>query len=210
MCPISISWCSNPAAIREQFSQLSCLAAAATSRIFATKVGVLPERVFVTMLNDRLVAKGTILAFFTALVKDFLETEKVEDLAQILAKAKMEERLVEYFPPSKRTEGDLEKHFKVWAQAVGCVMHCAVLSCRCCAFAEKGHFSQLLGALVFSMCGRCCFLSLLSLEYHVEAALVPAVRLILFSHTVRNLAWPVAGMDVNRLFATDMAIYKSS
>ena len=53
---------------------------AALARIFVMKIGVLPERVLVPLLNDRMVAKGTILAFVTDFFVDFLATGSVDDL----------------------------------------------------------------------------------------------------------------------------------
>ncbi len=46
------------------------------------KIGVLPERVLVPLLNDRMVAKGTILAFVTDFFVDFLATGSVDDLVR--------------------------------------------------------------------------------------------------------------------------------
>jgi hypothetical protein len=50
----------------------------AMARIFALKVGVLPDNVLRTLLEDRLVLKGTVLAFVTAFFADFLATESTE------------------------------------------------------------------------------------------------------------------------------------
>ena len=57
---------------------------AALARIFVMKIGVLPERVLVPLLNDRMVAKGTILAFVTDFFVDFLATGSVDDLVRRL------------------------------------------------------------------------------------------------------------------------------
>ena len=83
------------------------------ARIFVLKIGVLPERVLLPLLNDRMVAKGTILAFVTDFFVDFLATESVDDLVALLKKAKMDDRLSEFFPPSQRTPELLNAHFKV-------------------------------------------------------------------------------------------------
>ena len=37
--------------------------------VFSTKVAVLPENVFSALLNDRLVAKGTVLELFTTFLQ---------------------------------------------------------------------------------------------------------------------------------------------
>lgn len=86
--------------------------AMAMARIFVLKIGVLPERVLLPLLNDRMVAKGTILAFVTDFFVDFLATESVDDLVALLKKAKMDDRLSEFFPPSQRTPELLNAHFK--------------------------------------------------------------------------------------------------
>ena len=54
----------------------------ALARIFVMKIGVLPERVLTPLLNDRMVAKGTILAFVTDFFVDFLATGSVDDLVR--------------------------------------------------------------------------------------------------------------------------------
>ncbi len=46
-----------------------CPHPAATSLVFSQKVGVLPEKTFAALTNDRLVAKGTVLEFITNLFK---------------------------------------------------------------------------------------------------------------------------------------------
>jgi hypothetical protein len=86
---------------------------AATARCFAVKIGVQPDRVLLALLNDRMVAKGVILQFVTEFFKDFLDSEGIDDLVALLGKAKLESRLLEFFPPHKRTAEEFESHFKV-------------------------------------------------------------------------------------------------
>lgn len=86
--------------------------AIAMARCFALKVGVLPERVLPTLLEDRLVARGTIAAFITDFFADFTEAEGVEALVEILRKARLQDRLLEFFPQQKRTWEEFEEHFK--------------------------------------------------------------------------------------------------
>jgi hypothetical protein len=85
----------------------------ATARCFAIKLGVQPDRVLLALLNDRMVAKGIILQFATEFFKDFLSTESIDDLVSLLVKAKLESRLMDFFPPHKRTLEEFEAHFKV-------------------------------------------------------------------------------------------------
>lgn len=85
--------------------------AIAAARCFALKVGVLPERVLPATLEDRLVARGTMAAFITDFFADFQATEGVEALVELLRKARMQDRLLEFFPQQKRTWEAFEEHF---------------------------------------------------------------------------------------------------
>lgn len=87
--------------------------AIATSLVFSTKVGLLQEKMFNALLNDRLVAKGTVLEFITNLFKEYLAQDTtIEDLVALLTKAKVAHRLLDFFPPGKRNLHDLSAHFK--------------------------------------------------------------------------------------------------
>lgn len=92
------------------FSNISC--AAATARVFSMKIGVLPDRVLMSLINDRMIAKGTILDFITAFFKDYLATDSMDDLVQLLRKARLDDRLLDFFPPQKRNLTDFDAHFK--------------------------------------------------------------------------------------------------
>lgn len=91
---------------------------AASARCFAVKIGVQPDRVLLALMNDRMVAKGVILQFVTEFFKDFLSSEGIDDLVALLGKAKLESRLLEFFPPHKRTAEEFESHFKVIRKAM--------------------------------------------------------------------------------------------
>ena len=82
------------------------------ARCFAMKVGVLPERVLPAALEDRLVARGTITTFITDFFADYLATENVESLVELLRKSRLQDRLLEFFPQQKRSWEDFEEHFK--------------------------------------------------------------------------------------------------
>ncbi len=100
------------------------------SRTFALKVGVLPDRVLITCLNDRLIAKGAMRDFSTDLFADFLTTESLPELMSLLRKAKLEGRLIELFPANQRTDEDFAEHFKVGGVVLcGC---CCVVVWWCC------------------------------------------------------------------------------
>ena len=79
------------------------------------KLGVQPDRILLPMLNDRMVAKGLILQYATAFFSDYLSTESVDDLVALLRKARLDDHLLDLFPPQKRTLKDFDEHFKVGA-----------------------------------------------------------------------------------------------
>ena len=89
-------------------------APAVTALVFSEKLGVLPDRIFESMFNDRLVAKGTILAVITDIFKYYIELSNgsVEELCVLLAKAKVADRLLDYFPPGQQTEDAFKAHFE--------------------------------------------------------------------------------------------------
>jgi hypothetical protein len=55
--------------------------ASAAAAVFAQRIGCLPENVLTTLLNDRLVAKGTVLDFLTAFFRSFLDAAAAERAA---------------------------------------------------------------------------------------------------------------------------------
>lgn len=77
------------------------------------KIGVLPDRVLMSLMNDRMIAKGTILEFITWFFKDYLATDSMDDLVQLLRKARLDDRLLDFFPPQKRNLTEFDAHFKV-------------------------------------------------------------------------------------------------
>lgn len=65
------------------------------------------------MFNDRLVAKGTILLMVTDIFRQFIAvTGSVDDLVVLLTKAKIANRLLDYFPPGQQTETAFQEHFQ--------------------------------------------------------------------------------------------------
>jgi hypothetical protein len=85
--------------------------AMAMARCFSLKVGVLPERVLPAALEDRLVARGTVATFITDFFADYLATDGVEALVELLRKARLHERLLEFFPQQRRDWAQFEEHF---------------------------------------------------------------------------------------------------
>lgn len=84
---------------------------ATTAALVFTNKLALPENVLPTLLNDRLVAKGTVLDFITTFFQVYLSKEPLDDLKTMLTKAKMANRLEELMPPGKRSPGDFAAHF---------------------------------------------------------------------------------------------------
>ncbi|GFH22330.1 W2 domain-containing protein, partial [Haematococcus lacustris] len=76
------------------------------------KIAVLPDNIFGAMLNDRLVAKGTVQEVFTIFCQTFLAKDSMDDLVSILTKAKVANQLLDYMPPQKRSLQDFNEHFK--------------------------------------------------------------------------------------------------
>lgn len=85
--------------------------ATATGMVFSYKLGCLPENVLQTLLNDRLVAKGSVLSFVTTFFQTYLAKETLDDLVTTLTKGRVAHRLLDLMPPSKRTLDDFSNHF---------------------------------------------------------------------------------------------------
>lgn len=66
------------------------------------------------MFNDRLVAKGTMLQVITDIFKYYIKfmNGSVDELVLLLGKAKVSDRLLEYFPPGQQTEEAFKAHFE--------------------------------------------------------------------------------------------------
>ena len=72
-----------------------------------------PDRVLLAVMDDRMIAKGLVLHWVTAFFQDYLATESLDDLVALLRKTRLDTRLMEFFPPHKRTLADFDEHFKV-------------------------------------------------------------------------------------------------
>ena len=71
------------------------------------------------LLHDRTIAKGTPLEFITEFFQDYLSTEPIDDLVVLLRKARLDERLLDFFPHQKRSLPELDAHFQVCFWAAG-------------------------------------------------------------------------------------------
>lgn len=88
--------------------------------VCSQKISVVLDRVFTAMNNDRLIAKGTTLEVVTCFLKEFLTKDSLDDLVAVLSKAKVADKLIDYFPPVKQTEEDFRTHFE--AQGLGALV----------------------------------------------------------------------------------------
>lgn len=83
----------------------------ALALVFSQKINVVPENIISACFNDRLVLKGTMLEVLTVFFQEFLSKDSVDDLVSILSKARVVDRLLEFFPPQNRTQDAFTKHF---------------------------------------------------------------------------------------------------
>jgi len=83
-----------------------------TALAFSQKLsGLPPETVFQPLLKDNLVAKGLVLSFVTDFFKEYLIDNSLDDLISILKRGKMDDNLLEFLPPTKRTPEAFSEHF---------------------------------------------------------------------------------------------------
>ncbi len=84
-----------------------------TALTFSQKLSGLPaETIFSALLSDSLVAKGLVLGFVTDFFKEYLVDYSLDDLVGLLKRAKMEDRLLDFFPMQKRTLDCFAEHFR--------------------------------------------------------------------------------------------------
>ncbi|XP_031401368.1 protein krasavietz-like [Punica granatum] len=83
-----------------------------TALAFSQKLsGLPPETVFQPLLKDNLVAKGLVLSFMTDFFKEYLVDNNLDDLISILKRGKVEDNLLDFFPPTKRSAEIVSEHF---------------------------------------------------------------------------------------------------
>eukprot|EP01025_Chloroclados_australasicus_P008738 TRINITY_DN13199_c0_g2_i2.p1 TRINITY_DN13199_c0_g2~~TRINITY_DN13199_c0_g2_i2.p1 ORF type:complete len:506 (-),score=54.46 TRINITY_DN13199_c0_g2_i2:193-1710(-) len=94
-----------------------------TALVFTEKLGVLPDKIFEALFNDRLIAKGTVLSVLTDIFRyymAFMDEKNKEkkgasgsdELVSLLVRAKVANRLLDYFPPGQQTEEAFVRHFE--------------------------------------------------------------------------------------------------
>eukprot|EP00244_Chara_vulgaris_P006673 TRINITY_DN251_c0_g1_i2.p1 TRINITY_DN251_c0_g1~~TRINITY_DN251_c0_g1_i2.p1 ORF type:complete len:420 (+),score=113.72 TRINITY_DN251_c0_g1_i2:563-1822(+) len=83
-----------------------------TALTFSQKLsGLPPENIFTCLFNDAMVSKGSVLGFVTNVFKVFLEESTLDELVALLKRAKVEDRMLEFFPMQKRTPEYFAEHF---------------------------------------------------------------------------------------------------
>ncbi|CAL0299975.1 unnamed protein product [Lupinus luteus] len=83
-----------------------------TALAFSQKLsGLPPETVFQPLLKDNLVAKGLVLSFVTEFFKEYLIDNSLDDLISILKRGKVEDNLLNFLPPAKRSNEFFSEHF---------------------------------------------------------------------------------------------------
>ncbi|KAI4342873.1 hypothetical protein MLD38_027439 [Melastoma candidum] len=83
-----------------------------TALAFSQKLsGLPPETVLQPLLKDNLVGKGLVLSFITDFFKEYLVDNSLDDLISVLKRGKVEDDLLIFFPPAKRSADCFSEHF---------------------------------------------------------------------------------------------------
>jgi hypothetical protein len=105
-----------------------------TALTFSQKLsGLPPETIFSALLSDSLVAKGLVLGFVTDAFKQYLVENSLDDLVVLLKRAKMEDRLLDFFPIQKRTIEGFGEHFRLLSDFVYLLFDLWLLRPRICS-----------------------------------------------------------------------------
>ncbi|RKO88031.1 hypothetical protein BDK51DRAFT_24474, partial [Blyttiomyces helicus] len=84
----------------------------------ATAVGMLTAMqlcsmgVLVNLIKDHLVKDGASLRFATGVFKSYLDEQSIDHLSATLKKSGIDNKLLDFFPPNKREEEYLTRHFE--------------------------------------------------------------------------------------------------
>ncbi|CAO3656230.1 unnamed protein product [Mucor fragilis] len=73
---------------------------------------LVPSSVLKVLLQDYLVKDGHALNFTTTVFRTVLDEQNIEQLGRILASEGLNSRIIEFFPPNKRDEDCLVRHFE--------------------------------------------------------------------------------------------------
>jgi hypothetical protein len=105
-----------------------------TALTFSQKLsGLPPETIFSALLSDSLVAKGLVLGFVTDAFKQYLVENSLDDLVALLKRAKMEDRLLDFFPMQKRNIEGFGEHFRSGSDFVCLLFDLWLLGPRICS-----------------------------------------------------------------------------
>lgn len=73
---------------------------------------LVPSSVLKVLLQDYLVKDGHSLNFTTTVFRTVLDEQNIEQLGRVLASEGLNSRIIEFFPPNKRDEDCLVRHFE--------------------------------------------------------------------------------------------------
>ena len=85
--------------------------AIATALIFNMKLGPLPDQVLQSLLDDAKVNKGTSLEFLTQFCTEYLTKDPIEELDLLLRRAKLDDKMLDFFPQQKRSIAHFNAYF---------------------------------------------------------------------------------------------------
>ncbi|KAJ3045365.1 hypothetical protein HDV00_010235 [Rhizophlyctis rosea] len=77
-----------------------------------TATQLVPVTVLTNVIKEHLVKEGASLQFVTGVFKSYLDEQSIDHLSSTLKKAGMDDKLLEFFPPNKRQEEYLARHFE--------------------------------------------------------------------------------------------------
>uniref|UniRef100_A0A7S2Z565 W2 domain-containing protein n=1 Tax=Chloropicon laureae TaxID=464258 RepID=A0A7S2Z565_9CHLO len=85
--------------------------AIATALVFNNKLGPLPDKVMQSLLDDAKVNKGTSLEFLTQFCKEFLNRDPIEELDTLFKRARLDDKMLNFFPQQKRSIDHFNAYF---------------------------------------------------------------------------------------------------
>ncbi|KAJ3088670.1 hypothetical protein HK102_008228 [Quaeritorhiza haematococci] len=93
-----------------KFGQNANKLATAVGILFSMGLASMP--ILASLFKEHLLKDGASLQFVTGVFKAYLEEHNMEHLATALKKSGLDNKLMEFFPPNKRTEEYLARHFE--------------------------------------------------------------------------------------------------
>ncbi|KAJ3057212.1 hypothetical protein HK097_010572 [Rhizophlyctis rosea] len=77
-----------------------------------TATQLVPITVLTNLIKEHLVKEGASLQFVTGVFKSYLDEQSIDHLGSTLKKAGVDDKLLDFFPPNKRQEEHLARHFE--------------------------------------------------------------------------------------------------